>query len=269
LKLRLITGLILVAASVGLILYTSPLQFALAIGIIVLMASFEWAALMTTSQAKRLFFVTLAAVLMLVLYLNPQSWFPLCLLALGFWLVGLFWVLRYPQSQSVWQRPIMMWLFGLLILIPAWTALVLLRTQVSQLYWLLYAIAIVWVADTGAYFAGRAFGKRKLAPNVSPGKSFAGAYGGVFASVVFSALASWLSGVAAMTALTLAAVTVAVALVSILGDLFESMIKRTIGVKDSGSLLPGHGGILDRIDALTSALPLFAVFYMVLLSDKL
>ncbi|MGH8377042.1 MAG: phosphatidate cytidylyltransferase, partial [Pseudomonas sp.] len=150
-------------------------------------------------------------------------------------------------------------LIGFLILLPAWQGLVLLK-QWQLGNWLIMAVMVlVWGADIGAYFSGKAFGKRKLAPQVSPGKSWEGLYGGLLLSLVITAVVAvhrdW-SAANLLQGLFGAAVVV---LASVVGDLTESMFKRRSGIKDSSNLLPGHGGVLDRIDSLTAAIPVFAV----------
>lgn len=158
---------------------------------------------------------------------------------------------------------------GWLVIVPAGVALVVLRD--IDPWMLLAAMSVVWVADIAAYFVGRAFGKRKLAPSISPGKSWEGAIGAVVFVLIFGIVVAttWPAlgvdirrGVG--TQLAYAAVLVLLTGVSIVGDLFESLAKRQAGVKDSGSILPGHGGLLDRIDSLTSTLPLVALALVLL-----
>ena len=155
---------------------------------------------------------------------------------------------------------------GLFVLVPAWVGLNHLRTggfqfgdSTNNLLLILYVFCVVWVADIGAYFAGRAFGKAKLAPRVSPGKSWAGVWGGLMAVGVFALVVSWLASAGTVQTSLLIVASLATGLVSVLGDLLESMLKRHRGIKDSSQLLPGHGGIMDRIDSLTAAIPVFAL----------
>lgn len=150
-------------------------------------------------------------------------------------------------------------LIGLLILLPAWKGLLLLK-QWPLANWLIVAVMVlVWAADIGAFFFGRAFGKHKLAPKVSPGKSWEGLFGGLLVSLLITAGVGLFRGWS-MSELSLALVgSTLVVLVSVVGDLAESMFKRQSGLKDSSHLLPGHGGVLDRIDSLTAAIPLFVV----------
>jgi phosphatidate cytidylyltransferase len=159
--------------------------------------------------------------------------------------------------------------FGILTLIPTWVAIVSLRTSlfdIDSFYGaslIFYVLGIVWAADIGAYFVGVKFGKHKLRPNVSPGKTLEGLFGGVMASfaiIAFAALHYQVEPSRIWLHLTIGGLTVGV---SALGDLNESMFKRCAGIKDSGKLLPGHGGIMDRIDSLTAAFPVFAFCYVV------
>jgi phosphatidate cytidylyltransferase len=162
-------------------------------------------------------------------------------------------------------------LMGLFVLIPAWVGLNHLRTGSFQfgelnnsLLAILYVFFVVWVADIGAYFAGRAFGKAKLAPKVSPGKSWAGVWGGLVAVAVLAVAASLIADAGVVQTVLLVLASLVTGLVSVLGDLLESMLKRFRGIKDSSQLLPGHGGIMDRIDSLTAAIPVFALMITLL-----
>jgi len=184
---------------------------------------------------------------------------PLHLMFYG--LSALLWLLLVPLwLVRGWQlrNPLAMALLGWAVLIP--TGLALIDLRASSPWLLLGVMALVWMADIAAYFTGRRFGRHKLAPAISPGKTWEGVAGAVLGVSVYVALAAWGSGLSAKYALPIAVVMswLWVAL-SVIGDLFESAIKRQAGVKDSGTLLPGHGGLLDRIDALTSTLPLAAL----------
>jgi phosphatidate cytidylyltransferase len=146
---------------------------------------------------------------------------------------------------------------GWLVVVPAWAAMLALRDRGP--WWLLAALALSWVADIAAYFAGRAFGRHKLAPTVSPGKTWEGVVGAVIGVLVYAEIAVKVTGIDRPAGSAFIAVILLAVALSIVGDLFESLAKRQAGVKDSGRLLPGHGGILDRIDSQTSALPLLAL----------
>lgn len=177
------------------------------------------------------------------------------------WLVALFWLGRFEfgSHHEGWARAIKL-AAGTLAVVPAWCALAWLHAGSDNGHkWLLTAIASIWAADTGAYFAGRKFGKHKLAPRVSPNKTIEGLAGGVLLGTAVALGFATFSG-APVTDLPKVALVAAVAiLVSVVGDLFESLLKRHAGKKDSGTLIPGHGGVLDRIDAVLAALPVFAL----------
>ena len=235
--------------------------YALFTALIVLLASWEWSNLAgVTTSAWRAACVVAMAALMLLLWLaggEGAGWL-LWLGALG-WLVNLYWVTHYPDKKTHWQAPSRRLAMGLWVLLPCWVGFNVLETVGSV--WLLFVLLLVWSADIGAYFAGRAWGRRKLAPSVSPGKSWEGVAGGMLATLLLALVfGAWQQlGIVGSSLLVL--ITLIVTLASVLGDLLESMLKRHRQIKDSSQLLPGHGGVLDRIDSLTAAVPLFALLY--------
>ncbi|MGR2738264.1 phosphatidate cytidylyltransferase [Billgrantia sp. Q4P2] len=233
--------------------------FAAFTGAIVLLAAWEWTNLAGVIETnRRVALVAGLAVLMALLW-----WFGAVLtvwplwLAVAGWAVNLYWVTRYPAQREQWQSTSTRLAMGLWVLLPTWVGFNVLRDTGG--IWLLYVLLLVWGADIGAYFCGRAWGRRKLAPAVSPGKSWEGVAGGVVVTLLLALLFAVWQRLGVAGGLGLVVVTAAVALVSVLGDLFESMLKRFRGIKDSSNLLPGHGGVLDRIDSLTAAVPLFAL----------
>ncbi|NYT72654.1 phosphatidate cytidylyltransferase [Halomonas sp. QX-2] len=241
--------------------------FALFTALMVLLATWEWANLAgVTRAAQRAQLVAVMAVLMLVMWLAgaAASIWPLWFSAAG-WLVNLYWVTRYPAAGEQWQATVRRLAMGLWVLLPCWVGFNVLRD--IGMAWLLFVLLLVWCADIGAYFVGRHWGKRKLAPHVSPGKSWEGVYGGLAATTILAILfALWLP-LGLVGGITLILITAVVTLASVLGDLLESMLKRHRNIKDSSQLLPGHGGVLDRIDSLTAAIPLFALFYVEVLVE--
>ncbi|NAO95888.1 phosphatidate cytidylyltransferase [Halomonas sp. Choline-3u-9] len=241
--------------------------FALFTALMVLLATWEWANLAgVTRTAQRAQLVAVMAVLMLVMWLAgvATSIWPLWFSAAG-WLVNLYWVTRYPAAGEQWQSTVRRLAMGLWVLLPCWVGFNVLRD--IGMAWLLFVLLLVWCADIGAYFVGRHWGKRKLAPHVSPGKSWEGVYGGLAATTILAILfALWLP-LGLVGGITLILITAVVTLASVLGDLLESMLKRHRNIKDSSQLLPGHGGVLDRIDSLTAAIPLFALFYVEVLVE--
>lgn len=259
LKTRVITALFL-AAGLLVVLFLLPAGAAAVVfaGIVAL-AAWEWAGLLQIGRGRRWLYAALILILCACLYaigmpgrLLASLWF----LALFFWLlvVPLWLWRRWPLRADVTGL-----LVGCLLLIPTWAGMVMLHGKSPLL--LLAAMALVWVADIAAYFAGRTWGKHKLAPTISPGKTWEGAAGAVLAVLAYGVILAVATGrLTAPIEFALAALALVIATaVSILGDLFESMGKRQAGVKDSSQLLPGHGGVLDRIDSLTSTLPLLAM----------
>lgn len=187
-------------------------------------------------------------------------------LGVVWWLLACLWLKHYTfASDHDTHARVFKLAAGTLAVIPAWCALALLHaSQPNGHRWLLVALAIVWAGDTGAYFAGRAFGGklfkgRKLAPRISPNKTVEGLLGGMVCALLAAGLLGWFAGATLAQQPLLLGVALAAFLASVVGDLFESLLKRHVGVKDSGDILPGHGGILDRIDAVLAALPVFAL----------
>ncbi|MFN3237047.1 MAG: phosphatidate cytidylyltransferase, partial [Pseudomonadales bacterium] len=171
------------------------------------------------------------------------------------------------QGTERWGNPAAIALIGILVLVPGFVALLVLKNTANPDFLILLLFFLIWGADIGAYFTGRAFGKAKLAPEVSPGKSWEGFYGGlVIATLIGTAMFVWLGKPDLVSALGFIWILclLLVIVVSVLGDLVMSMFKRHRGVKDSSNLLPGHGGVLDRIDSLLSAGPVFALLILLL-----
>ncbi|MBW0149113.1 phosphatidate cytidylyltransferase [Marinobacter arenosus] len=265
LKTRIITALILAPIAVGGIFFLPPLGFALFTGAIITLGAWEWANMSGIErQAGRVAYAAVTAVILFGLLNVPAV--AVLWLALVWWAICFLMVRSYPQGASRWGSVPVRAVMGLLVLVPAWVGLNHLRTGgldfgvvTNSLWAILYVFCVVWVADIGAYFAGRAFGKAKLAPRVSPGKSWAGVWGGLVAVGVFATIISVVASASSSETVFLVLASLATGLVSVLGDLLESMLKRFRGIKDSSQLLPGHGGIMDRIDSLTVAIPVFAL----------
>ncbi|MCL7929380.1 phosphatidate cytidylyltransferase [Halomonas llamarensis] len=235
--------------------------FAFFTAAIVLIGAWEWSNLAGVQRlTHRAILVVGVGILMLLLWRSDAvfSPWPLWVAAAG-WLVNIYWVTRYPEALVQWRSTPRRLLMGLWVLLPCWVGFNVLRE--SGGVWLLFVLLLVWAADMGAYFAGRALGKRKLAPHVSPGKSWEGVAGGLAATLVLALVFSVWQGLSWSGGLVLLMITLVVTMVSVLGDLLESMLKRYRAIKDSSQLLPGHGGVLDRIDSLSAAIPLFALLY--------
>lgn len=259
LKQRIITALLLLPFALGGFFLLNGALFALFIGAVVSLGAWEWARLAGfTDQVKRIAFAALVAMLLLGLYLLPVLAPWVLLLGVLWWAVATFLVLGYPATSRYWLGVPVKLLIGLLILLPAWQGLVLFKQWPDANGLILAVMVLVWGADIGAYFSGRRFGKRKLAPQVSPGKSWEGVFGGLLTTLLICAGVAVYRDWSFVSLLLGLLGTAVVVLISVVGDLTESMFKRQSGVKDSSNLLPGHGGVLDRIDSLTAAIPVFA-----------
>ena len=260
LKQRIITALILLPIALCGFFLLDGANFALFIGLVVTLGAWEWARLAgLVAQGLRVAYAVVVAGLLMLLHLMPELAPWVLGVSVLWWALATWLVLTYPRTSELWASVACRLLIGLLVLLPAWQGLVLIKHWPLGNWLIMAVMVLVWGADIGAYFSGRAFGKRKLAPQVSPGKSWEGVYGGLALSLVITAMVGvtreWSAG-ELILGLFGAAVVV---LVSVVGDLTESMFKRRSGIKDSSNLLPGHGGVLDRIDSLTAAIPLFAV----------
>ena len=250
-KQRIITAVIALLALLFVLFY-APQELALGVIVVVMLAgAWEWSAFLGHSgSAVRVAYVAIIAALLAAVTLLDVSVVRVFQLALAWWLAALGWIFFFPTPIPAVVR----WISGALVLVPLYLAMILLYQAAPEL--LLVALLIVWVADTGAFFAGKFLGRVKLAPDISPGKTWEGVIGGLAAVVVLVLLrTTWAdTDLAVMIPFCLA-----VASLSIVGDLTVSMFKRTAGLKDSGSLFPGHGGVLDRIDSISAAAPLFAL----------
>jgi phosphatidate cytidylyltransferase len=254
LRQRVITALVLAPFVFLVILWVPHLVTAAVLALLVVAGAWEWSAFPGfTHHAARFGYVAfIAACLGMAWYAGVDSAESDLLLyaALGWWLLALLWIAFAPGSVNRATAAIA----GLFALVPVWLALVRLHEQGPQL--MLFLLLLVVAADIGAYFAGRAFGKHKLAPRVSPGKTWEGVGGGLVAAALMAGVGVWWFS---MDTVPFMALCIVVAIASVVGDLTESLFKRHAGLKDSGSLLPGHGGVLDRVDSVTAAAPVFLI----------
>jgi phosphatidate cytidylyltransferase len=252
LRKRIITAVVLAVLFLSVLLWSARATI-IVMTVLVLAGAWEWSAFLRAHLN-----VARAAYVVLVALLMPAAWYAtalpdglhvVLLTALVWWLVALAWIIFAPRSVAPWSAA----LAGVLALVPAWLALVRLRLDPSHgAQWVLFTLLLVWGADIGAYFAGHRFGRTRLAPNVSPGKTWEGVLGGfALSAVVAVAGSAWF----ALPLYTFVPLCLAAVGFSIVGDLTESLLKRFAGVKDSGTLFPGHGGVMDRIDSVTSAAP--------------
>jgi phosphatidate cytidylyltransferase len=265
-KQRVASAVVMVAVFLALLASLSATDFSLVIMLVVMVAGWEWANfLKLKGKVAKVAYLVLLLALLLGAASGLGLWgefnFALSekvsLVAVGLWAVIFLWIQGYPSSAILWSPKPLLGLLGLLLLVATWVAVAAITHSESGQWLLLLAILIVVLADCGGYIAGNLFGRHKLAPVVSPGKTWEGFAGGMFLQLLLIAGLIWYDPQLDPVALSI--IILSVALYSVLGDLFESMVKRHSGVKDSGQLLPGHGGVLDRIDGIMAALPLFAL----------
>jgi phosphatidate cytidylyltransferase len=269
-QVRLLAALIMAPVAIAaILLLPTPWMMALA-AVVFLIGLWEWFDLAEVEDtlARTVLLVANLALMVAIVWASRSAdgysyvLFKLAsVIGVVWWLVALGWLQNYSfaSNHQPWARMFKL-AAGALAVIPAWCALGWIHaTEPNGHLWLFTALAIVWAADSGAYFAGRQFGKRKLAPTVSPNKTIEGLIGGVVAGVVVGLCGALLAGATGAQLPLVALVALAATLASAVGDLYESLLKRHAGVKDSGNLIPGHGGILDRIDGVLAALPVFAL----------
>ncbi len=263
LRQRLLTALAIIVPAFLLIAFAPTWAFGLVVVIVVAAGAWEWMQLsgLVTPVARVGYLlatlVLLVAPLVAGIFSGWSSWHIAVLILAVIWWFFVFIALAWYRV-GIGANPsgrLLLRAAGLLTLVPAGLALVWMHTIDPML--VLYLIILVAAADTGAYFAGKRFGRSKLAPEISPGKTREGLLGALFTVILVGLLGAWLFGLAQMDALVFGLLSIVVALVSVAGDLQESVLKREAGAKDSGTLLPGHGGVLDRIDSLTAAAPVF------------
>lgn len=264
LKQRIITGVILIVVATWGILALPTAWFGVGLLVFVLIGAWEWGGLLGLTQQHPIRIGYCALVLGITalawLWLDNQVFISLVLACAAlYWCFVLTWLWHYAADPH-WKNPRSLWaVAGIITLVAPWVALMNLHgTPVFGPFYVLFLMGMIWIADSGAYFAGRRWGRHKLAPHISPGKTWEGAVGALLATLTFAIVGAltFEKPVAALWPLFVIICMVTV-LFSIVGDLFESMIKRQHQVKDSGGLLPGHGGVLDRIDSLTAAAPVF------------
>jgi len=252
---RILTALPLIAGFLAALFLASAQVWLGIMALALFIAGMEWAGLARLSKLPGVAYGAFLAITGVSLALHGQDYRGPFLASLAFWMVAPWILMRGATMKST---PLLLGL-GALVLLPTFLALIHLREMATNL--LLAVVVLVVIADSAAYFTGRRFGRRKLAPSISPGKTWEGVMGaGVAVSILALALAAfWAHSLAAGVLVLLAAW--ALLALSIVGDLMESWLKRQVGLKDSGTLLPGHGGVLDRIDSLTATLPAAALFY--------
>ena len=285
LKQRVLTAVVLAPLAIAAIFYLPLPIFGAFILAVMAIGAWEWGPLMGfANKARRSVFVVASVTLIAGLWymLPPESvWLSkgelhqnavyLLWLAVAWWGLSALLTFLYPRFSSFWSsHRSVRGVFGWLTLIPTWLAFMVIRSSEYQTdpyhgaQLIMFLFLMVWSADIGAYFVGKSIGKHKLMPNVSPGKTLEGFFGGIAFACVLVVSAGKIIGWTNEQFAIVLFVTVIITTISVLGDLNESMFKRQAGVKDSGTILPGHGGVLDRIDSLTATAPIYALCYVLI-----
>ena len=273
LKARILTAVVILPLFLSALFYLQDIFWAVFLLVLTVIGSREWSNLAQFSVKNTIIFMLLTALVggeflfllsesvQINAYSSDLIW--VYVLSVVFWIVG---APLYLNQLYTIKGPFIWMLIGWLLLLPTCLALYQLRA-ISPLL-LLGFMATIWISDTAAYFTGRSLGKHKLAHNISPNKTWEGVAGALIAVLIYGlAWDFWVTGESLTT--TLVPLLIVMAILGIIGDLYESLIKRHAGVKDSGNILPGHGGILDRIDALTSTLPLAILALLIFYSPSL
>lgn len=267
LRLRFLTAIILIPFVIWAIFALSQFAFTLVTAFVVLLAAWEWASLLGwTQKLWRLLYCTIIFLFLVISILFIPLWVTVAIATL-WWLIAAIWIIVIERQKKIPTVPkFLVACIGVVVLVPCWQALVDLHLYPK---WLLTLLIIVWVADTAAYFGGRLLGQHKLAPTISPNKTLEGVYTALFVGAIIIIGGQWVlfHSIEPTQITSYLGLVFSTTMAAIIGDLFESFLKRQQGLKDSGRLLPGHGGILDRIDSLTAAAPIFissALFFRLL-----
>ncbi len=268
-KTRVLAALIMGPLAIAAVLLLPTPWMAALTAVLFLVGLWEWLKLAEIDDtiARGILLVTNLLLMVALVWASRSSsggslvlFQIMVMLGVIWWLLAMLWLKHYSfASDHDTHARVFKLAAATLSVVPAWCALALIHAEKpAGRYWLLLALAIVWAADSGAYFAGRKFGKHKLSPRISPNKTIEGLVGGVVAGMVVALVAAPFIGADLTELPAIALVAAWTILFSVVGDLFESLLKRHVGAKDSGSLIPGHGGVLDRIDSVLAALPVFA-----------
>ena len=269
LKQRVITAIVLAPLIVALIFLTTASVFATLLSLIFLLGMWEWTRMAGVHSRLQRGLLLFGYLILFALFWHvcktPWWWLPV-LAGLVWWLLALVWLTRHHFADETTRgNAVLKLLAGIMVVVPAWVAVVVMHGDMAEphtghgRWWVLFFACIVFAADIGAYTAGRRWGHTKLAPAISPGKTREGVYGALVCSGIVGLVGGALLKVPVDRLPAIMALALLTVLFSIIGDLFESLIKRHAGVKDSGALFPGHGGVFDRMDSIVAALPVFVL----------
>lgn len=262
LKQRLITAMILIPVVLLLLFFASLPVFTICLSTLIFLAIYEWFSLVPIeSSLTQVSILAITGIILLGIYIYPNNSI-VANSVIALWLYFILMILLYPKAQKLWANTLLMFITMLLMSIGCFNALYGLRAGTNGSAYLFYLLALIWAADSGAYFAGKKYGQNKLIPKVSPGKTFEGLLGAMVAVLLIAIVGQYYFSVSQYFAWYLVSIITLIA--SIFGDLLISMFKRRVGLKDTGNILPGHGGILDRIDSLLCASVFFYFFKNIL-----
>ncbi len=270
-KERLLTASVLIPIFTWEVIQADSHSLAVLFALVILIAAWEWGGICGWNEQHKRWLYSGSIVLCLIASQWLLEYFPTILLSmllitLAWWLFATLWLARYQLGyDNLPSSTVEKALIGGLILVPAWNALFILHYYYGG-QWVLFLFILIWTADSGAYLSGKRFGKQKLADKISPGKTWEGVFGALLMSFVVALLyVLWFTKMSLLACYAFLFLCLITVIASIVGDLLESLFKRKAGLKDSSRILPGHGGILDRIDSMTAAAPIF-VLGLILLS---
>lgn len=263
---RLFTGLLLLSIAVSSFLYLDKLAFSVFCGTVILVGSWEWPQL-AGYQSKMARFLFSFSILLVILILDfyPTLTNGVLISALIWWISVILLLLKPSILKTYCSHKYIRIMMGFLVLVPTWQGLVVLNDSILGRKLLILLMFIVWAYDIGAYVIGSKYGKWKLLPHVSPGKTWEGLTGGFISSLLVAVVINSLNEWQIIGNISILFITATIVIFSIIGDLTESLLKRHASLKDTGDILPGHGGVLDRIDSLTAAIPIFTILVKVIL----
>lgn len=263
LKQRIITAAILIPIVIAVIFLLDTVWFSALFAVFVAIGAWEWAGLCKLSKKYQYIYSLITVLILAGLYSASDSdlYNSVILSGVVYWIIAVILVFLYQKQRNLLPKsPLVLLIVGLLLLIPMWVSLTVLKSfPENGATLIMFLMLLIWGADTAAYFVGKKWGKRRLASRVSPGKTWEGSIGGIVAGIIIALTYVIVSNAISNHGMALIGLSILTVSISIIGDLMESMVKREADIKDSGSILPGHGGVMDRIDSLTAAGPVFAL----------